>query len=70
MLESLFNVDSVEAILNIPIPTTPKPDSLKAHQIPAAVVPSNTPWTCFWKLKMIELRFFFGESVLISCPPS
>jgi hypothetical protein len=59
MLEALFNVDSVEAILNIPIPSFPKPDrlvwianpkglfsvksALKTHQIPAAVEPSNTP---------------------------
>jgi hypothetical protein len=68
MLESLFNADSMEAILNIPIPTTLKPDRLgwivdpkglfsvksafKTHQIPTAVEPSNTLWTCFWKLKI------------------
>ena len=75
MLEALFNADSVEAILNIPIPSFPKPDrlvwiadpkglfsvksTLKTHQIPAAVEPSNTPWNCFWKLKIHDrLKIF------------
>ena len=68
MLEALFNADLVEAILNIPIPSFPKPDrlvwivdpkglfsvesALKTHQIPATIEPSNTLWNCFWKLKM------------------
>jgi hypothetical protein len=70
MLKELFTLDSVNAILKIPIPQIPRPDKLawivdpkglfsvksavRTQQSPNIPTSSDSMWSNFWKLKLHE----------------